>query len=121
MNWNYVILSLAFAFFIMCPRIAGMCAVISKAGGINPYLIAILGGLIAIPLIALMVFLTVRFGVGVAIIAAVLTDILSAIATGTFRLKYGIEMALIAMFIWVGVIVATKISYLIEKIITIFF
>jgi len=56
MNWNYVILSLAFAFFIMCPRIAGMCAVISKAGGINPYLIAILGGLIAIPLIALMVF-----------------------------------------------------------------
>lgn len=95
MNWNYVVLSLAFAFFVMCPRMAGMCAVISRAGDVNPYLVAILGGLMAVPLVALMVFLTVRFGVGVAIAAAVLTDILSAVATG----RYGIEIALIAMFI----------------------
>ncbi len=36
-----------------------------------------------------MIYLTIKFGVGVAI-----TDILSAIATGTFRLRYGIEIAL---------------------------
>ncbi len=118
MNWNYVVLSLAFAFFVMCPRMAGMCAVISRAGNVNPYLVAILGGLMAVPLVALMVFLTVRFGVGVAIAAAVLTDILSAVATGTFRLRYGIEIVLIALFIWIGVVVAGKSSHLIEKIVT---
>ena len=117
MNWNYITLSVAFAFFIVCPRMAGMCAVISKVGKVNPYLIAILGGVIAIPLIAIMVFLTIRFGVGVAIAVAVLTDVLSAIATGTFRLRYGIEIVLIALFLWVGVIVAGKLSHLIEALI----
>ncbi len=116
MNWNYVTLSIAFAFFVMCPRMAGMCAIISKVGKANPYVIAILGGLIAVPLIVLMVFLTIRFGVGVAIAVAVLTDILSAIATGTFRLRYGIEIILIALFLWVGVIVASKVSYSIENV-----
>ncbi|RLI86838.1 MAG: hypothetical protein DRP01_03300 [Archaeoglobales archaeon] len=116
MNWNYVTLSIAFAFFVMCPRMAGMCAVISKVGKTNPYVIAILGGLIAVPLIVLMVFLTIRFGVGVAIAVATLTDILSAIATGTFRLRYGIEIILIALFLWVGVIVASKVSYSIENV-----
>lgn len=52
MNWNYVVLSLAFAFFVMCPRMAGMCAVISRTSGVNPYLIAVLGGIMAAPLIS---------------------------------------------------------------------
>lgn len=117
MNWNYIVLFLAFAFFVMCPRMAGMCAVISRTAGVNPYLIAVLGGIIVIPLITLMVYLTIKFGVGVAIAAAVITDILSAIATGTFRLRYGIEIALIAMFIWIGIVVASKSSYLIERVI----
>ncbi len=117
MNWNYIVLSIAFAFFVMCPRMAGMCAVISETSSVNPYIVAILGGVLAIPLITLMVFLTIRFGVGVAIAAAVLTDILAAVATGTFRLRYGIEIALIALFIWIGVVVAGKSSYFIEKIV----
>ncbi len=115
MNSNYVLLAVAFAFFVMCPRMAGMCAVISKVENANPYVIAIFGGLLAIPLITLMVFLTIRFGVGAAILAAVITDLLAAIATGTFRVRYGIEIAIIAFFIWIGVVVASKIAPLIEK------
>jgi len=77
----------------MCLRMAGMCAVISRTCGVNPYLIAVLGGIMAAPLIRPYGVLTIRFGVGIAIAAAVITDILSAIATGTFRLRYGIEIA----------------------------
>ena len=51
-----IILAVAFAFFIMCPRMAGMCAVISKMYNVNPYVTAIIGGFIAVPLIILMVF-----------------------------------------------------------------
>jgi len=36
----------------MCSRIAGMCAVISRTCGVNPYLIAVLGGIMAAPLIS---------------------------------------------------------------------
>ena len=111
-----VILAIAFAFFVMCPRMAGMCAVISKVGGVNPYKISLIGGFVAVPLIVLMVFLTVEFGVTVAILAAVVTDILASILTGTFRLRYGIEIAIIALFIWVGVFTASKIAPLIERI-----
>ncbi len=117
MNTNYVLLAVAFAFFVMCPRMAGMCAVISKVENANPYVIAVLGGAIAIPLIVLMDFLTLKFGVGAAILAAVVTDALAAAATGTFRLKYGIEIAIIALFIWIGVVVAGKIAPAIEKLV----
>ncbi len=116
-EWRYVTLSVAFAFFVMCPRIAGMCAVLSRIGNVNPYVISVLGGLIAIPLISLMVFLTVRFGVEVAIAVAVLTDILSAIVMGTFKLRQGIEIILIALFIWLGVVVSIKFASTIESVI----
>ncbi len=116
MNWDYVLASVAFALFVMCPRMAGMCAVISKMSGVNPYAVAIVGGLLSIPLIALMVFLTIKFGVSAAILVAVATDALAALATGTFNLRYGIEVALIALFVWLGVIVARSLSPAIESI-----
>ncbi len=113
MRW--LVISLSFAFFVMCPRMAGMCAVVSKIHNVNPYLVSIVGGLIAVPLITLMVYVTLRFGVVYAIALAVLTDLISALATGTFRLKYGIEIALISIFVWMGVVVAGKVSGLIES------
>ncbi len=118
MNGNYILLAVAFAFFIMCPRMAGMCAVISKLSNTNPYVIVVFGGIIAIPLIALMIFLTIKFGVEAAILAAVATDLLAAIATGTFKLRYGIEIAVIALFIWIGVALAGKIAPVIEGLLT---
>jgi len=113
----YLIVSLAFAFFIMCPRMAGMCAVIAKVKGVNPYVVAIVGGVMSVPLIVLMVYLTIKVGVYAAIIAAVATDILASIAMGTFRLKYAVEVAIIALFIWVGVAVASRASALLTSLI----
>jgi len=113
---SLITLSAAFAFFVMCPRMAGMCAVISKIKDTNPYAIAFFGSLIAVPLIAFMVYLTIRFGIHAAIIAAVLTDLIAAVFTGTFKIKYGIEIAVIALFIWAGVFVAGKVSTIFESI-----
>ncbi len=109
---RYLIISVAFAFFVMCPRLAGMCAAISKVKGLNPYLVAFLGTFISAPLIALMVFLTLNIGVWAAIIAAVITDLASAAFMNLLKPSYALEILIIALFIWVGVIVAQKLSKL---------
>lgn len=114
---SWIMASLAFAFFIMCPRMAGMCAVIAKTREVNPYLIALIGGVISVPLIMLMVFLTIKMGVQAAILVAAATDLLAALAIGTLRPKYALEVLIIALFVWAGVTTANKLSPILEKII----
>jgi len=65
--------SSAFALLIMCSRIASMYAILAKLKSLNPYVVAALGAITSIPLIVLMVYLTLKFGVHVAIITAVIT------------------------------------------------
>ena len=101
-----LVASLAFAFFVMCPRMAGMCAAIAELKGLNPYLVAFLGTLMAAPLLVLMVYLTLNFGVGTAIVAAVATDLVASLVMGTLDYKAFVELLIIAAFIWVGVLVA---------------
>lgn len=112
-----LIISLAFAFFIMCLRMAGMCAVIARVKGVNPYTIAFIGGILSIPLMVLMVFITIKYGVHLAIFTAALTDMLSAASMGTFKVRYAIEVLIIALFIWVGVLIARSIAPVIESIV----
>ena len=101
-----LVASLAFALFVMCPRLAGMCAAIADLKGLDPYLVAFLGTLMAAPLLALMMYLTLRCGVGAAIIAAVATDVAAALVMGTLDYRALVELLVIAAFIWVGVVVA---------------
>ncbi len=112
------IVSIAFAFFIMCPRMAGMIAVVARVKNVNPYVATVIGGLIAIPLIMAMVYITMRFGVHIAILAAAATDVLAAVMMGNFKIRYGIEIAIIALFIWIGVITARHIAPYIEELLT---
>jgi hypothetical protein len=110
------VVSLAFAFFIMCPRMAGMGAIVSRLHGFNPYIVAAIGGVLAIPLIILMEFLVIRFGVSTAIIVAAATDIASAILMGVYKPRYAVEVFIIAAFLWLGVLTAMKLSPIITKI-----
>lgn len=105
-----IIASLAFAFFIMCPRMAGMGAVVSRVHNINPYLVALIGGLIAVPLIIFMEYLVINYGVHIAIIVAAATDVLAALAMGVLKPKYAVEVFIIALFLWMGVMVASRTS-----------
>ncbi|HDD25903.1 MAG TPA: hypothetical protein ENF75_02300 [Acidilobales archaeon] len=70
-----------------------------KVKGVNLYVVAIVGSEISVPLIALMVYSTIEVGIHAAIIAAVVTDVLASIAMGTFRLRYAVEVAIIALFV----------------------
>ena len=92
-----------------------MCAVIASAKGVNLYLVAVTGGLASIPLIVLMVYLTIEVGVHAAIAATVATDILTSAVMGAFRLRYAVEIILIALFVWLGVDVAAKTAPLVES------
>ncbi len=114
---DYIITSIAFAFFVVCPRMAGMCSVVSKIRSLNPYIVSCLGTVISTPLIILMMYLTTQFGITSAIILAVLTDIISSIIMGIFNIKYAIEIVIIAIFVWIGVVVASKTSTMIVNII----
>lgn len=108
--------SFAFAFFIMCPRMAGMGAVVSRLHGLNPYVVAVVGGILAIPLIVLMEYLVINFGVHAAIIAAAATDIAAAVLMGVYKPRYAVEVFIIAMFLWLGVVTAMKLSPMITKV-----
>lgn len=109
------VVSFAFAFFIMCPRMAGMGAVVSRLHGLNPYVVAVVGGLLAIPLIVLMEYLVINFGVHAAIVVAAITDVVAAVLMGVYRPRYAVEVFIIAMFLWLGVLTAMKLSPMITK------
>jgi len=116
-DFKYLTLSLGFALFVVCPRMAVMCSILAKASKVNPYLVAAIGGILAVPFILLMMFFTLRWGFGAAIVLAILTDVLSGIATGTFKLRYGIEVILVGIILWIGVVLIGRISPLVERLI----
>ncbi|NPB00380.1 MAG: hypothetical protein GXO10_03300 [Crenarchaeota archaeon] len=114
---DIVTTSLAFALFIVCPRMAGMCAVISKIHQLNPYTISIIGTLLSTPLVILLLYITINYGITLAVIFAALTDIAASLIIGTLNIKYAVEILIISAFVWAGVYTATKVSPIITKII----
>lgn len=113
---DIVTTSLAFALFIVCPRMAGMCAVISKIHQVNPYIISITGTILSTPLVVLLLYITINYGITLAIIFAAITDIIASLIIGTLNIKYAIEILIISTFVWAGVYTATKTSPIITKI-----
>ena len=105
-----VVAATAFAFFILCPRMAGMAAVIADIKGVNPYQTVAIGALIAVPLFLVMLAILKRFGVGAAIAFAVATDIGAAAFMGIHSWKSTVEVLVIAAFVWMGVVAARLIS-----------
>lgn len=108
-------ISTAFSFFIICPRMAGMLHVICANSDLPIYKIALLGSLIALPLILLMVFFFSKFKLKGALIYCVGTDLLAAFLLSDIGYRAGLETAIIALFVFVSVKVAPKISNLFFK------
>lgn len=108
-------ISTAFSFFIICPRMAGMLHVICENSNLPLYRVAFLGSLIAVPLIILMVWMFNHFKVTGALIYCVGTDLLAAILLSDIGYKAAVETAIIALFVFISVKVAPKLSNLIFK------
>ncbi len=105
-----LIAAIAFALFIVCPRMAGITSVISKSTGIDLIKLAIVGTLISLPLVIIMVYIFDRYGLIAALGFAVITDILSALVMKEISFKAGIETLIIAIFVLIGVRVASYIT-----------
>jgi len=105
-----LIASAAFALFILCPRMAGMANVIANATKVNLVLVSVLGTLLSLPLIVAMVFIFRQYGLWAALAFAVLTDLLAALVMGAISWKSSFETFVIALFVIVGVKIATMLS-----------
>ena len=105
-----VIASTAFGLFILCPRMAGMASVISKATDVSLLKTTMLGMVFAFPLVIGMVFIFAKWGLIPALIFAVVTDLLAALAMREISFKSGLETVIIAAFVIIGVRVASLIS-----------
>ena len=105
-----LIASIAFALFILCPRMAGMANIIANTTQTNLILVAVIGTLISLPLIVLMVIIFSNYGLWAASAFAVATDVLAALTMGAISWKSSFETFVIAIFVIVGVRVATLIS-----------
>ncbi len=107
---RFLLAALAFAFFIVCPRMAGITSVIAKSAGVDVVKLAAFGLIISLPLVIAMVLIFTRYGLIAALAFAVITDLLSALAIGEVSFKAGIETLIIAIFVLAGVRVASWIS-----------
>jgi hypothetical protein len=105
-----LIASVAFALFILCPRMAGMANVIANATKVNLVLVSVVGTLISLPLIVAMVFIFRQWGLWAALAFAVLTDVLAALVMGAISWKSSFETFIIALFVIAGVRVASLIT-----------
>ncbi len=111
MTKELLIASTGLALFIICPRMAGMVHIIKKFSGVPLYQTALLGGIIALPMIVLMVWVFSKSGtlfgpqnaVWGALAFCVLTDILSAFFMKEISVRAGIETLVIAIFVIIGV------------------
>ncbi|MEA3317592.1 MAG: hypothetical protein U9R54_06510 [Bacteroidota bacterium] len=110
MNSKILITAIAFALFIVCPRMVGMLHVICKNSKMSLFKTAFSGSLIAIPLILLMVWVFAQFGVVGALLFCVVTDLLAAYLLKSISYKTGFETIIIAAFVFVAVKVAPLIS-----------
>ena len=85
----------------------------AKIRGLNLYTVIVLGALISIPLFVMLSGILVRFGMGWAIIFAAVGDFAAAALLGLIDLKSGVELAIITVFVYIGIRVAPLISRLI--------
>jgi len=114
MEWrNALIASLAFGLYVICPRMSAMIVQQVKVKGLNLYAIIVLGTLISIPLFVILSRITIRFGTGWAILFAAVGDVAAAALLGVIDPKTGVELAIITVFVYVGIRVAPVISNLI--------
>lgn len=110
-----LIASFGFAFFVVCPRMAGMMHVISSYSGVSMLYTVLLGIIISVPLLMAMVYVFDRAGVWGALIFCITTDFISALVMKGVSIRAGIETFTIAIFVVIGVKLTPYISKIIFK------
>jgi len=110
MDKQLIITATALAFFIICPRMAGVINVVCKHSELPLLKTAFIGAIIAIPLVVLMTWIFSKFGVTGALAFCVCTDLFSAYMLKEISLKASLDTLVIAIFVLIAVKVAPYIS-----------
>jgi len=105
-----LIVSMAFALFVVCSRMAGMTNVITNATQTNIIHVAIIGTIMSLPLVIAMVLIFKQYGLFAALGFCVLTDLGASLVMRQISFKAGLETFIIALFVIIGVKVASIIS-----------
>ena len=114
MEWKALLIaSSAFGLYVICPRMSAMMVQQAKVKGLNLYAIIILGALISIPLFVILSRILIKFGIGWAIIFAAVGDFAAAALLGAIDPRTGVELAIITVFVYIGIRLAPVISGLI--------
>lgn len=106
----YVLASIAFAMFIVCPRMAAMTNICHRHVMCNLVTLVILGTIVSIPLLVIMVLILKRWGFAAALGFAIFTDLLSALLMGVINRKAALEIIIISLFVISGNRLATWIT-----------
>jgi hypothetical protein len=115
MTRELLISSFGLALFIICPRMAGMVYVIAKNSHAALVYTALLGSLVAVPLVIAMVLIFAKFGLWGALAFCILTDMAAALVMKEINIRAGIETLVIAVFVIIGVKAAPLITNLFIK------
>ena len=111
MEWRgLLIASSAFGLYVICPRMSAMIVQQAKARGQNLYAIIILGALISIPLFVMLSRILIKFGIEWAIIFAAVGDLVAAALLRVIDPRTGVELAIITVFVYIGIRLAPVIS-----------
>lgn len=108
-----IIASFAFAFFVVCPRMAGMMHVINNYSKVSMLYTVLLGIVISVPLLMLMVFVFDKGGIWGALAFCISTDLVSALVMKGVDIRASIETFIISIFVVIGVKIAPYISKII--------
>lgn len=87
-----------------------MTQIIAKATQTNIIQVAVIGTILSLPLIIAMVLVFKEYGLVAALGFCVLTDVGTALVMREISLKAGLETFIIALFVIIGVKVASIIS-----------
>ena len=97
---------MAFSLYITCPRMTAIIASQAKITGVNPMIMITLGSIMGIPFFILLLYALQIYGVEAAVLLAAALDMGAALLVGNLNLRAGIELAIITVFVYVGMRVA---------------
>jgi len=115
MSRELVLSSMGLALFIICPRMAGMACVIARHSQVSLVQTALLGSIVAIPLVVAMVVIFSKSGLWGALAFCVLTDVGAAFVMKEINMRAGVETLIIAAFVIIGVKAAPVITHMIVR------
>ena len=97
---------MAFSLCITCPRMTAMIASKAKVMGVKPMIMIALWSMMGIPFFIVLLYALQIYGVEVAVLLAAALDMGAALLVGNLNLRAGIELAIITVFVYVGMRVA---------------